>query len=153
VKSFHSKEVRAPPLIGFAGESKNRKAFRTLEPNLGHETLACKGCLDYAGQIEAMPTFPVFINASRKRAKAFSRTLVGFQVIRFFEVKTRDLALVDKLLNLNAGGSLRSNLAELLVRKDQDLSRIRFQRVAESTGKEIPAEEIVKATRLKRINT
>jgi DNA end-binding protein Ku len=26
----------------------------------------------------------------------------------------------------------------------KDLSRIRFQRVAESTGKEIPAEEIVK---------
>jgi non-homologous end joining protein Ku len=56
-------------------------------------------------------------------------------------------------MDLNAGGSLRSNLAELLVRKDQDLSRIRFQRVAESTGKEIPTEEIVKATRLKRINT
>jgi DNA end-binding protein Ku len=27
---------------------------------------------------------------------------------------------------------------------EKDLSRIRFQRVAESTGKEVPAEEIVK---------
>jgi len=65
-----------------------------------------------------MPTFPVFINASRRRAKALPALLVGFELIRFFEVKTGDLGLVDKLLDLNAGGSLRSNLAELLVRKD-----------------------------------
>jgi DNA end-binding protein Ku len=35
----------------------------------------------------------------------------------------------------------------------KDLSRIRFQRVAESTGKEVPANEIVKAMSSKRINT
>jgi DNA end-binding protein Ku len=32
----------------------------------------------------------------------------------------------------------------LICSKKKDLSRIRFQRVAESTGKEVPAEEIVK---------
>jgi DNA end-binding protein Ku len=35
------------------------------------------------------------------------------------------------------------NLASHMLHK-KDLSRIRFQRVAESTGKEVPAEEIVK---------
>jgi hypothetical protein len=44
VKSFHSKEGRAPPLNGFRWRIEER-----LEPNLGREALACKGCHDCAG--------------------------------------------------------------------------------------------------------
>src|SRR3981081_2601885 len=50
--------------------------------------------------------------------------------------------LVNIPVRLYSATESQSLAAHMLHKKD--LSRIRFQRVAESTGKEVPAEEIVK---------
>ena len=52
------------------------------------------------------------------------------------------LAFVNIPVRLYSASESQSLASHMLHKKD--LSRIRFQRVAESTGKEVPAEEIVK---------
>ena len=57
-------------------------------------------------------------------------------------VKKSAFGLVNLPVRLYSATESQSLAFHMLHKKD--LSRIRFQRVAESTGKEVPAEEIVK---------